>query len=863
MALLTSFLSACGGGSSPAPVSPPPPPGGPPPATNSPPTISGAPARSVHAGESYFFQPAAQDADNDPLTWIIANQPDWTDFDSATGALTGVPDESDVGSLSSIVITVSDGTASVSLPAFSISVEPQLPATAPSGLDTRPANSSCVAVAPPKESGIAAQRVFRNLSLANITAVTQPPGDSASWFFSTRDGLIGRFDNTNNVSSFTTVLDHTSRVEVVADGGMVQLVFHPDFPIDRRVFVNYSTPPADGTSVADVLVSSFVVSASGLTIDSQSETVVLRQPRGRFHQGGFMAFDEDGLLYVGFGDGGRQGDPDGHAQNLLDMRGKIIRIDVDSATPFAIPSDNPYAAGNGNPLPQIFASGVRNPYRGDIDPQTGDIYVADIGRNELEEVSLIESGSNLGWNLKEGTLCVAQQPGDCNDPALVDPLIEYDHSRGNCSIIGGYFYRGQELPQLQGRFIFGDFCSSKISAVDFDNNGQAVELPLIPRGSGIGNILSFAKDNDGELYAVTESQIFRIQAENPNQGSGPAAQLSQTGCFDPLDATVPAAGLIPYEINAPLWSDGASKRRWIAIPGGESIDVAADGDFLFPDGTVLVKEFSVDDAPVETRLFMKDDSGAWRGYSYEWLGDDAFLLQSSKDKVLASGLSWHFPDSGECQRCHTNAANFALGPEIGQLNSLAVYEQTNRVSNQLATLQHIGLLTTALPDTPDQLPALVAIEDTHQSLSRRARSYLHSNCAGCHRGEGITQSDMDLRFATARMAMNVCDADPQLGNLGIAGAKLLDPGNPENSVLFLRPSSADPQVRMPPLATSVVHDAAMAVLSGWINSTSICVTGTDGDQDRVPDDADNCPAVANPDQADVNKNQVGDVCESI
>lgn len=854
LAVLSILLRACSGGSTPTSVAPPP-------TVNSAPTISGVPTTAVNVGASYLFQPVAQDADNDTLTFAILGLPDWATFDPASGVLQGTPSATDEGNYPGIEISVSDASTSATLAAFSILVESEPPPNAPFGLDSRPRNLSCLAVAPPVPAGITMRRVFRDLRLANLTTVTQAPGDPGSWYFTTRDGLIGRFENSANVSSFSTVLDHTGVVDVVADGGMIQLIFHPDHPVDRRVFVNYSTPPADGTSDADVIVSSFVLSTNGQTIDPQSETVILRQPRGRFHQGGFMAFDADGLLYAGFGDGARQGDPDGHAQDPSDMRGKIVRIDVDSATPFAIPPDNPYANDNGTPLPQIFASGVRNPYRGDIDPQTGDIYVADIGRNDFDEVSLVESGSNLGWNFKEGTLCVAQQPGDCNNPDLVDPLIEYDHSRGNCSIIGGYFYHGQDLPQLQGRFIFGDFCSSKISAVDFDSNDQPFELPLISRGSGIGNILSFAKDTDGELYAVTESQIFRMQSDNANQGTGPAAQLSQTGCFDPLDATVPAAGLIPYEINAQLWSDGASKRRWIALPDGGTVDLAPDGDFLFPDGTVLVKEFSVGGLPVETRLLMKDESGVWHGYSYEWLGDDAFLLQSGKDKVLASGLSWHYPDSGECLRCHTNGANFALGPEIGQLNSHKAYAQTDRYSNQLATLEHIGAFSGALPDTPDQLPALVAIADTHQPVSRRARSYLHSNCAGCHRGEGITQSDMDLRFATDRRAMSVCDADPQLGNLGIAGAKLLDPGNPENSVLFLRPSSADRQVRMPPLATTVVHGVAMSALNEWISSANVCSPETDVDQDQVADDADNCPAVANPDQADRNRNGVGDVCE--
>ena len=344
--------------------------------------------------------------------------------------------------------------------------------------------------------------------------------------------------------------------------------------------------------------------------------------------------------------------------------------------------------------------------------------------------------------------------------------------------------------------------------------------------------------------------------------SAPAEQLSQSGCFDTLDASVPAPGLVPYEVNAELWSDGAEKRRWIALPDGEGIDIDADGDFLFPDGTVLAKEFSVDDELIETRLFMKDDNGVWRGYSYEWLGGDAFLLDSGKDKVLSNGQTWHFPDGGECIRCHTESANFALGLEVGQLNSQKVYTETNRLSNQLATLEHIGYLNEALPDSPDQLPAYAGIDDDHQALSRRARSYLHSNCAGCHSGSGVTQSAMDLRFSVSRADMNVCGVDPELGDLDITGAKLLDPGNAGNSILFVRPSSLDPDVRMPPLATSEVHAEGISVLRSWIESAGVCDAEVDSDSDQVADDADNCPTSSNPDQADSDTDGIGDICNS-
>ncbi|MDJ0906575.1 MAG: PQQ-dependent sugar dehydrogenase [Woeseiaceae bacterium] len=852
------ILSACGGssGSGRQVIEPPPPP----PPVNTAPTISGTPPLTAVVGELYEFQPAADDADGDALTFSVEGLPDWATFDTATGLLQGTPAAS--GDFPDIVVAVTDGTDSASLDPFSILVED---AAAPIvyGLDERPSNTTCVAVDPPNDAEINLQQVFPNVSFGwgGLTALTQAPGDASTWYFAANQGVIGRFDNDPAVSTRSVLLDIRDKVFWLDDGGLIQLVFHPAFPADRRLFVNYSVPAADGVSAADIVISSFELSADGLSIDRQSETVLIRQPRGTYHQGGFMAFAQDGALLLGFGDGTVQSDPTGRAQDPLDFRGKILRIDVDSGSPYSIPNDNPFVA-DGAVLDEIYALGLRNPYRGDIDPDTGKIYVADVGFSAWEEVSEIQAGANLGWNIKEGTRCNSTQYGSCDDPNLVDPLIQYSHDNGNCAIIGGYFYRGQAIPELRGNFVFADFCTSKISAVDFDNNGRPFELSLRPGGTGIGLVTTFARDNTGELYAVTTSRIYKIEpASSAPPQTGPADTLSATGCFDVADPAVAAPGLLLYELNAPLWSDGASKRRWLALPDGQTIDLATDGDFEFPTGTVLAKEFAVDGEPVETRLMMRDVSGIWTGYSYEWIGDEAYLLQAGKQKTLPNGQVWSYPDRGECLRCHTENAGFALGPEIGQLNRDMLYETTGRTANQLATLEHIGMVTNGLPDTVDQLPALAGLADDHQAVSRRARSYLHSNCSGCHRGAGPTQSNMDLRFSTSRSDMNVCDVDPSFGDLGISGAKLLAPGRPDLSVLSNRPARANPLERMPPLGTVIVDNDAVAVLQAWIQSPGVCSVESDLDLDTVPDDADNCPADSNPDQADEDRDGIGDVCD--
>lgn len=862
--LLAVFtITACGGSesasSSPSapPVSPAPPPPPPPPVNQSP-VLSGDPAASVLVGLNYDFLPAASDPEGDPLVFSATGLPGWAIFDSDDGRLTGMPEETDAGLYEGIEIHVSDGTNTTSLGPFSISVE--LPSF---GLETRPSNTSCLAVPAPDDATISLQPAFPNLALSGLTALTQAPGVDDAWYFATRDGVIGRFDNDDAVSSASTVLDLTDTVIEIPDGGLIQVVFHHDFPNDRRFFVNYSTAPQDASWLADFVIASFELSADGLTASRQSEVVVLRQPRRNNHQGGMLTFDANGLLLVGMGDGTAQGDPDGLAQDTTELRGKILRLDVDSLPPYLIPPGNPFVDANDGVRDEIFAIGLRNPYRGDVDPETGQIFVADVGFRDREEVSEVFAGANLGWNIKEATSCHSEVYGSCDDPELVDPLVEYSHENGNCAVIGGYFYRGDAIPSLQGRYVFADFCTAKISAVDFQQNGSPFEQPLLSGGSGIGFVNTFGKDNSGELYAVTDGQIFKIAAEEAQGGSpGPASTLSQTGCFEITDASLPTPGLIPYDLNSELWSDSADKRRWIALPDDRSIDIGPDGDFSFPEGTVLAKEFSIDGERIETRLMMKDVNGLWGGYSYEWDGDDALLLPAGKQKQLPNGQTWRYPDRGECFRCHTDAAGFALGPELSQLNRSLTYPQTNLKANQLATLEHIGMLTSGLPDDPDQLDVLAGIDDLHHAAARRARGYLHSNCAGCHRGEGPTQSTMDLRYQASRVDMNVCNMAPLLGDMGIATAKLLDPGSPSTSLLVQRPASTNPLWRMPPLGTSIVHDDAIALLAEWVLSPQACAPESDADLDRVPDDVDNCPTDSNPDQADSDRDSVGDVCDT-
>jgi uncharacterized repeat protein (TIGR03806 family) len=298
-------------------------------------------------------------------------------------------------------------------------------------------------------------------------------------------------------------------------------------------------------------------------------------------------------------------------------------------------------------------------------------------------------------------------------------------------------------------------------------------------------------------------------------------RLSKTGCSDPADIKRPASGLVPYTVNSALWSDGAEKLRFIALPDDARITINADGDFDLPNGTVLVKSFSLGGKRIETRLLVRHDDGAWAGYTYEWLPDesDAVLLPSSKRATVGT-QTWYFPSRSDCIRCHTQAAGSTLGLELGQLNGDFVYESTNRISNQLKTLDHIGLFTAPLPGPVDQIVAYPAATSS-APVEARARAYLHSNCSQCHRPQGGGGGAMDLRFATPLQGTDTCNVDPQRGTLGVAGAKLLVPGNAAQSLISIRPHATGAN-RMPPLASDLVDTQGVKAVDDWIAQLTAC-----------------------------------------
>ncbi len=712
---------------------------------------------------------------------------------------------------------------------------PPPPSSEPSGLDARPANATCLAWDRPSADDTISLTRYTNLQFSSPIAMLQAPNDNSRWFVVEQGGVVRTFPTSNPVAS-TVFVDISGRVDDGGEMGLLGMAFHPDFPQDPRVFLSYTNEDSGRES----RISSFRTVNNGATLDPGTEQILLRvnQPESN-HNGGHIAFVSNGLLYVGLGDGGGAGDVHGNpgnGQRLTTMLGKMLRIDVGPAnsTTYTVPAGNPFfnagtagdkcpAAGraSGN-CPEIFAWGFRNPWRWSFDRVNGELWLADVGQGMWEEVDQVTISGNYGWRCREGAHDFnSGGTTGCNSGGLIDPVAEYSHSLG-VSITGGYVYRGTQSTNLVGRYLFGDFGSGRIWAW-IPESAPSPREPTQLLDSGL-NISSFGQANDGELYVVHYGgTLHHIEfATGPVSGNVPR-NLSETGCVVANNPQQPATGLIPYAINAPFWSDGASKERWLALPDGQSVTVRTDGDWDFPNRSVLMKNFRVGTRLIETRLLMRHPDGTWGGFTYEWNAQqsDAALVEGGAVRDIGNGQNWIFPSEDECLVCHTDAARRALGLETAQLNRTFTYTQTGRTANELATLTHIGVLLPPITNSTQQ-PTMPDPADTAAPLANRARAYLHTNCSQCHRPSGPTPSSMDLRYTTALNMTNACNVSPSAGDLGIgANARLIAPGSAANSIVVNRANLRDSN-GMPPLGSNQVDTAGVALLTQWINGLSGC-----------------------------------------
>jgi hypothetical protein len=420
--------------------------------------------------------------------------------------------------------------------------------------------------------------------LSEPVFLTAPSGDSTRLFIIEKAGRIRVVQNDTLLG--TPFLDIAAKVRVAGtEMGLLGLAFHPDYNNNGEFYVNYTAQPDGRTRV-----SRFKVSLSDPLMADTGETIVLEIPQFQSnHNGGMMAFGPlDDFLYIGTGDGGSGNDPGNRAQNPDSLLGKILRIDVNVDSTYAIPANNPFVISD-TARHEIWAFGVRNPWRWSFDRLTGDMYVADVGQNVREEVSFqpgsSPGGENYGWRLKEGFSCNIPSSGCDPSGVLTDPVVQYLHGGpGRCSITGGYVYRGCIAPEIYGHYIYGDYCTGEIWSFRYDGSNV---LDSMDRTAEIGlggfDLSSFGEDGFGELYVmgISSGTVWRIESDQPEDSCTQAiCPVSQTGDVN-TTGSITSADII-YLVNYVFKAGPAP------LPVAESGDVNCTGNITSADVIYLV-----------------------------------------------------------------------------------------------------------------------------------------------------------------------------------------------------------------------------------------------------------------------------------
>jgi uncharacterized repeat protein (TIGR03806 family) len=603
------------------------------------------------------------------------------------------------------------------------------------------------------------------------------------------------------------------------------ICFHPAYAANGLIYV-FTNGPKD-EPVRFNRITRYSVGREPLRrIDPASAEVILEW-KSAGHDGGDMAFGVDGFLYITAGDGTTDSDTWNSGQTLDDLLGGVLRIDVDrrdGGRRYGIPADNPFA-GLPGARPEIWAYGLRNPWRMAADPETGQIWVGNNGQDLWETAHLIRRGENYGWSVYEGShpFYLGRRRGPT---PIVPPTIEHPHAEFR-SLTGGVVYRGARHPDLRGAYVYGDYSSGRIWAMKHDGRRALWHREIADTTI---QIASFRVDRRGELLVTDHGGGFYrlVPAPKPERLTPFPTFLSETGLFASTREHRPNPALIPYSVNAPGWSDGAEAERFLAVPGEATVGFDAERPWVFPDGTALVQTLSLEREAgrpasrirVETRVLLRQQ-GEWAGYSYRWNpgqsdatlvdkgGGEAVLTTAGRD----ASRTWRFPSRAECMACHSRAANFVLGVTGSQLNRVRDYGGVR--DNQLRALDHIGLFAAALPKSPAELPKLVDPRDESAGLEERARAYLHVNCSVCHVEAGGGNAQMELALPTPREKMRLIGARPQHDTFGLADAMLVAPGDPDRSVLVRRLARRGAG-QMPPLVSNSVDDRAVALLRAWI-----------------------------------------------
>lgn len=618
---------------------------------------------------------------------------------------------------------------------------------------------------------------------------------------------------------------------VYSDRLIYGFCFHPKYPDNGFIYLMNNGPMSADNKQNRITRYTIQKQTDG-QLKAVDEFVILEWDSNG-HNGGDLAFGPDGYLYCPTGDGTSDSDPLETGQGLNDLLAVMLRIDVDRPSadrPYSIPADNPFI-NVPDARPEIWAYGFRNPWRMDYDHERNQLWLGQNGQDLWEQVYLIRRGENYGWSVQEGSHPFYSQRPKGNEP-IVAPIVEHHHSESR-SLTGGIVYRGSSLPELNGTFIYGDYSTGKIWGVRHDGTRVTFRQELADTTL---QIAGFATNHAGDLLIVDHAGgFYRLEPMPPQEPTVFPRLLSETGLFASVSDHRLLPGVIPYSVNAQLWSDGAHKERWLAVPGDEKIDYTSTRGWNFPNGSVLVKSFALEKAAgqpetrrwIETRLMVRQQN-EWVGYSYRWNDEqtDAELLDQAgmddvfdiKDANADGGVRkqpWHYPSRAECMVCHSRAVNYVLGLSEVQMNR--VHDYGSEQVNQLQMLSELGMFKQSLPKPINEMSKLADPHDDSADLNQRALSYLHANCSNCHVEAGGGNAQFSAEIDAKPEQQRLLDAKPVHTTFGLTDARLIAPGAPDRSLLLHRISRRG-HGQMPPLATSEVDTRAVALIREWIQS---------------------------------------------
>lgn len=675
----------------------------------------------------------------------------------------------------------------------------------------------------------ATERLFADVPLAQPTEMVRLP-HSDRWVVVEVGGRIVSFSK-NEERDFQVMLQMKDAVATASRA--YGIVFHPNYPETPSCYIAFTMLPNDP---AGTRLSKFHVDVASGRIDPASE-VVMASWNSEGHSGGSLQFGPDGYLYVSVGDGQNPNPPDklNTGQDLSDLEASILRIDVNDSSnglPYAIPADNPFV-GRAGVRGEVWAFGLRNPWKMAFHPQNGSLWTGDVGWEMREMVYRIDRGGNYGWSVTEGSQIVKSQGLPTAVP-ITPPIVEHTHLEAR-SVTGGYFWKSQRLPELDDAYIYGDWMTGKIWGLRHDGSRVTWHQELADTTL---QIICFAVDDDGEVLVVGyDGTIHRFVVNTQSQASANfPKRLSETGLFTSTAEQRPAAGVVPYQINAHRFADHTTSEQWIGVPGNSQITVfdssdwevgQVTGHFSFPHGTVLAKTVSYrsdpDDASSSVRLetqLLHRDGDDWNAYNYIWNQEqtDAELQPNTAsereltivDESQPNGVRrqvWHHASRDECSMCHIWSAGTVHGFKLNQLN------RSVADNSQLERLNDAGIFAAPLKEVR---PAYSPTDET-KHLSKRARSYLHLNCAHCHRRGGGGTAAFDLVDGVPMNQLRLVDAKPTHGDFGLTNARVIAPGKPSESVLLYRLIKSG-RGHMPQFGSSMIDEAGVRLIHDWIES---------------------------------------------